>query len=419
MSSAKAAPPHPAVWMMLFIPFGAAGGFVTVGLTFLATRHGLSITQGALLGGASLAAQWLRWLWAPLVDITLTPRRWYHFSNILIAVTLLSMAAVDMTPTTLPLLLLLIAASSIATTVLAMAVEGAMTVSTPADQIGRVSAWQQAGNLGGTGLGGGLGLYLLENLPQPWMAGAIMAVLMLVCGIGWRFVAVRTLHSGSRASPAQAVANVARELWNTLRERGGMLAALLLMLPVGTGAASGVLTQAAVAAHWGADANAVALTQGLLSGVITAAGCFVGGWLCHRTHPRNIYIVFGLLLGVIDLAMAAAPATVTMYVGISMVYAFGLGIVYSAYAAVVLDSIGTTAPATKFSVMASIANFPIWWLGLLLGWVSDLRGPIAMLETEAAFSALGVVVFCAMLIWLRKSSAGPVATTHPTPGALP
>ena len=71
-----APPPHPAVWMVLIVPFGAAGGFVTVGLTFLATRHGLSITEGALLGGASLAAQWLRWLWAPAVDITLTPRRW-------------------------------------------------------------------------------------------------------------------------------------------------------------------------------------------------------------------------------------------------------------------------------------------------------------------------------------------------------
>ena len=307
------------------------------------------------------------------------------------------MAAVDMTPKSLPLLLTLIAASSLATTVLAMAVEGSMTGSTPADQIGRVSAWSQAGNLGGTGLGGGLGLYLLEHLPDPWMAGAIMAVLMLLCGFCWRFVGVTALHSTTGQSVTQAVANVARELRTTLRQGGGMLAALLLMMPVGTGAASGVLTQAAVAAHWGAGSDAVARTQGLLSGIVTAVGCFAGGWLCHRAHPRTIYAVVGLMLGAVDLAMVVAPATVTTFVAISMVYAFWVGVVYAAYSAVVLDSIGTTAPATKCSMMASIANFPIWWLGLLLGWMSDRYGPAAMLETEAALSAVGVIIFWAVL----------------------
>ena len=63
---------------------------------------------------------------------------------------------------------------------------------------------------------------------------------------------------------------IVRQLKQLLSERGGMLAAFLLLMPIGTGAASGVLTQAAVAARWGADANAVALTQGGLSGVVTA-----------------------------------------------------------------------------------------------------------------------------------------------------
>jgi hypothetical protein len=392
MESDKPAPPHPATWMVLMIPFGAAGGFVTVALTFLATKQGLSITQGALLGGASLAAQWLRWLWAPVVDITLTAPRWYGISNILIALTLVAMSVVQMTPSTLPLLLVLIAASSIATTVLAMAAEAAMTVCTPTQQIGRVSAWQQAGNLGGTGIGGGLGLYLLEHLPAPWMAGAIMAVLMLVCGWAWQYVPHVRLHHG-QGNALEAVAGVVRQLKQMLRERGGMLAAFLLLMPIGTGAASGVLTQAAVAARWGADANAVALTQGVLSGVVTAVGCFIGGWCCERMHPRIAYAVVGLLLGGVDLVMVAAPATVDMYVGISMVYSLGVGIAYAAYAALVLDAIGAGAAATKFSVMASLANFPIWWVGLLLGWMADHYGARAMLETEAALSVLGVGIF--------------------------
>jgi MFS transporter, PAT family, beta-lactamase induction signal transducer AmpG len=401
MSSPRVTQPHPAAWLVLIVPFGAAGGFVSVGLTFLATRHGLSITQGALLGAASLAAQWLRWLWAPLVDITLTPRRWYLLSTLLCSATVLAMAVVDMTPQTLPLLLVLIAASSIATTVLAMAVEAVMTVSTPPEQFGRVSAWQNAGNLGGSGIGGGLGLYLLEHLPAPWMAGAIMAVILLACAAAWHWVGDVRLHPCGR-TPGEAVARVARELWQTLRERGGMLAGLLLLMPVGTGAASGVLTQAAVAAHWGAGADAVALTQGVVSGIVTAAGCFAGGWLCHRMHPRTVYVVVGLVLGAIDLVMVVSPSTVTTYVAVSIVYAFFVGVVWSAYTAVVLDAIGVTAAATKFSVMASLANFPIWWMGLLLGWVSDRHGPAAMLETEAVLSVVGVSVFSIAAIYAGR-----------------
>ena len=403
MSSPTAHRAHPAVWAVLIIPYGASGGFVGVGLTFIATQHGLSITQGALLGGASLAAQWLRWLWAPLVDITLSPRRWYLLSNLVIAVTGVAMAAVPMTPSTLPFLLALIAASGVAASLLSMAVEVMMVAATTPDQIGRVSAWQQAGNLGGTGLGGGLGLYLLEHLPSPWMAGAITSALMLLCGLAWRYLTVPPPQRAGRHARAE-LAVVVRELWQTLRTRAGMLAALLLMLPVGTGAAAGVLTQAAVAGVWGAGANEVALTQGLLSGLVTAAGCFAGGWLCHRMQPRMAYIVVGVLLAGVDLAMVAAPTTVSVYIGGSLVYGFGVGIAYAAYTAVVLDSIGAGSAATKFSVMASLANFPIWWLGLLLGWVSDLRGPAAMLETEAALTVLGAVVFALALVWARPSA---------------
>jgi hypothetical protein len=120
-------------------------------------------------------------------------------------------------------------------------------------------------------------------------------------------------------------------------------------------------------------------------------------------HPRIAYMAVGLLLGGIDLAMVLAPATVQMYVGISMLYAFGVGVVYAAYSAVVLDAIGTTAAATKFSVMASLANFPIWWVGLLLGWVADHSGAPAMLETEAALSLVGVVVFGFVLMKVRPA----------------
>jgi hypothetical protein len=268
---------------VLILPFGALGGFVGVGLTFLATTHGLSITEGALLNGAQLLSQWMKWIWAPIVDITLTPRRWHVLSTALTAAGTLAMSLIPLGPGTLAALLALIAITSLLNTVVAMAVEACLTADTPPDQVGRVSAWYQAGNLGGTGLGGGLGLWLLETLPQPWMAGAIMGALMLVCCGALVFLRERPAapHRVGELGLVAAVGGVARDLVQTLRSTGGMLAALLLVLPVGTGAGSGVLTQAEVAAHWGAGAREVGLLQGTL-----AARC-AGVSTRARRMPRS------------------------------------------------------------------------------------------------------------------------------------
>ena len=172
-----------------------------------------------------------------------------------------------------------------------------------------------------------------------------------------------------------------------------MLTAILCILPVATGAAQGTLTQAAVANFWGAGAGHVELVQGLLAGVITAVGCFIGGWVCNRMNARTAYAVCGIVLALIAAGMAISPNTVSMYVAWNMIYALGVGVSYAAFTAMVLVAIGRSAAATGYNVFASLSNFPIWWLGLLLGWAADHHGPRMMLLTEAGLGIVGVVVF--------------------------
>jgi PAT family beta-lactamase induction signal transducer AmpG len=390
--------PHPFVWTVLYLPFGALGGFVSVALTFLATEHGLSISEGALLSGAQLLTQWLKWIWAPLVDITLSARRWYVISTGLSAVGVLAMSSVPLGPGTLGVLLVIIALASLINSVVGMSVEAMIAATTPPDQIGRVSGWFQAGNLGGAGLGGGLGLLLVERLPKPWMSGAIVGALFLLCCVGLRHTPEVAAHGGPGGSFAavravKAVRQVVRDLWAMLKTRGGLLSAILCVLPTGTGAAQGTLTQAKVAAFWGAGADQVALIQGLVAGLVTAVGCFAGGGLCQRFRPRTAYAGVGLGLAGVAAAMGVCPATVTMYVAWNLVYAFAVGLAYAAFTAMVLDAMGQGSAATKYNVFASLSNFPLWWLGLLLGVVAQKWGARRMLFTEAAFGVAGVVVF--------------------------
>jgi PAT family beta-lactamase induction signal transducer AmpG len=394
--------PHPVVWTILYLPFGALGGFVTVALTFLATQHGLSISEGALLNGAQMLTAWLKWLWAPIVDVTLTPRRWYVIATSVSAVGIMAMAAVPLSPATLPLLLGIIAVASLVNSMVGMAVEAIIASCTPADQIGRVSAWFQVGNLGGAGVGGGLGLFLVTELPRPWMAGAVMGVLFMLCCIALVFTpAVRAEHAGERASAR--VKGVAKDLWTMLKTKGGLLSALVCVLPIGTGAAQVVLTQSKVASFWGAGAQQVELVQGLVAGFVTSIGCFAGGYVCQRVKPRTAYAGIGLLLAVVAASMAVSPPTVTMYVVWNLVYAFTVGLAYAAFTAVVLSAMGTSSGATKYNVFASLSNFPIWWLGLLLGLTADKLGARAMLLTEAGLGVLGVLVFAAAASRVRRS----------------
>lgn len=385
-------PPHPIVWAILYIPFGALSGFVQVALTFQATKHGLSISEAAYLSGAILLSQWLKWLWAPVVDITLSPKRWYMIATTISAFSVLTMASIPMNKETFGFLILVITAASLINTIVGMSTEAMMASVTPRSEIGRVSGWFQAGNLGGTGLGGGLGLLLMESLPATWMSGAAIGLLFLTCSLALLAVPAVSAHRASDG-PLAAVKQVVLDLRAMLSTRSGRLSALLCFLPVGTGAAQVVLAQADVAARWGAGASEVARVQGFGAGIVTAIGCFAGGWLCQRMQPRTQYVLVSLLLASISVAMALSPATVTMYVVWSFIYSFGVGLTYAGFTAVVLDAMGPGSAATKFNVYGSLSNFPIWWVGLALGFVAERAGPVTMLYAEAALCVAGVSVF--------------------------
>lgn len=91
--------------------------------------------------------------------------------------------------------------------------------------------------------------------------------------------------------------------------------------------------------------------------------------------------------------MGILPNTVTLYVAGNLAYAFALGMAYAAFTALVLDAMGPGAGATKYNIFASLSNFPLWWLGLLLGQVAEVAGSPAMLFAEGLLGLLGIGLF--------------------------
>lgn len=387
---------HPAAYTVLIAPFGAIGGYVTVAMAFLCTRHELSVQDGALLIASGMFPNVWKFLWAPVADTTLTRKKWYLLSVLFCALGVTAMSAIPMDKKNLLLLQVTIFTTNFFATFLAMSVEGIMAHATPPERRGRVGGWFQAGNLGGTGLGGGAGLWMATNIPsaaepQPWISGAVLGIVFLLGSLAL-LVVPEVKAEGRTGSLPMAMVGVAKDMWHTIKSRAGMLCALLCLLPMNSGTATNILSQAEVAAKWGADENTVALVNGVLNGVLSAISCLVAGEICARVNSRKVYAGVALLLAVVAVVMAMAPQTRTNFVVFSLVYVFVVSLSYTAFTGFVLDAIGKGAAATKYNAFASLSNMPITYMGLVLAWAETRWGERAMLCADAAVGVLGLCV---------------------------
>jgi MFS family permease len=389
---------HPWVFMILIIPFGVVSGYIGVTLAFQLTRSGVSVGPVAALMALAILPNTWKFFWAPVIDVTLSQKKWYLIGGALSAVGIAAMGFFPATKSGLAALSVISFLSSLAATVLGMSVDSLMAYSTTEELKGRAGGWFQAGSLGGNGIGGGLGLFLVERLPSPWMASCIVGGLCLLC-----CVALGRVPTPARSLEVTglfpSLAATAKDLWQMVKSRPGLLALILCFLPIGSGAAP----LPAIAQEWRASANVVALITGVLGGVVSAVGCISGGWICDRMDRKSAYVWFGLFQAAGGLAMALLPRDQAMYVLWGSVYAFTTGLTYAAFSAFVLEAIGKGAAATKYNALASLSNVPIYYMTNIDGWAHDRWGSTGMFFTESGLGVAGAVGFISVArILLRK-----------------
>jgi MFS family permease len=392
-------PPHPSVFMFLITPFGVMSGYLTVTVAWILTRNHLSVEQVAGLIAISFIPHTWKFVWAPVADTTLRRKTWYLIGAGVSALGIVATGALPMTKAGLPLLTAVVLASNVAVTLLGMSTESLMAYDVPEAEKGRAGGWFQAGNLGGNGLGGGAGLWMAQRLPGAWMPGAVLAGFCLLCALGLLFVSEPPLANERRGVLAN-LRFVALDLWAVARSRMGFLALFLCFLPIGSGAASGLWS--AVAGDWKASANTVALVTGVLAGFVSAGGCIAGGWVCDRMDRKAAYVAFGVLQAMCAVAMALAPRTEQSFVIFTTIYSFITGLTYAGFTAFVLEAMGTGAAATKFSLFASLSNFPIMYMTTIDGHAHTRWGPVGMLHTEAAVGMAGLVLFLGVLAAVQR-----------------
>jgi MFS family permease len=236
--------------MILNLPFGATSGFVSVMIGFLLKKQGLGDDIIASLVALNLLPHTWKVLWAPIADSTLTRKRWYMFGNLASCATILAIAFTPIAKANIGVLEWLVFLNSLFITFVGMSVEGLMAHATPPEERGRAAGWFQAGNLGGAGIGGGLGLTIAERVNSQ-VAFIVIAVSLGACTLALTLVpeAPRLLEEGVVTAKNfwEKVKLLLRKLWQVVLELGrmvgsrrGIVGLILCFLPIGSAAASGI-----------------------------------------------------------------------------------------------------------------------------------------------------------------------------------
>jgi MFS transporter, PAT family, beta-lactamase induction signal transducer AmpG len=377
-------------------------GYVSVTLGFVLGHHGVSVA--AVAGLVSLALLPTTWSFVagPIVDVSLTPRRWYAIMLPLVAACFVGFAFTPMSAAAVPVLGVLCLSVSGAAVCASTAVNAAMALTTPPELRGPIAGWSQTANLGGTGLGGGLGLWIAGHAGEAAPALTIAAI-TLASATPMLFLRVPR-RATVVAAPMERVGAIGRDIWALARTRAGVLAIMVMTLPCALGAAAGLLPAAAGA--WHASSDLVALVRGALGGVTTIPGCIFGGYLCRHFRHRTVYFSAALVYATGLAAMALAPHTPFAFGSFMILNGVILGVSFGAMTSVNYDALGPTSPATVCAGLSSLSNLPLLAATLILGQAEARLGVDGMLLTEAALGGFSVAGYALLATRWRPAAVG-------------
>lgn len=388
---------YPVIFVPLFAPFGISSGYVSVTLAYLLREAGLPVAIIATIIALSAWPQTVKFLWAPLVDTIGNPKLWYGIGTLSVGLAILLMSVMDKTSSQVPLYSALIVISSVTSTFVSMSSEIFMANQVTPAMRGRASGWSQAGNLGGAGIGGGVGLLLAEHLAEPWISGVVLAVVCFACW-GAMFFLPPLIRTVEEVAYRGRLKEVFRNVLEVALSRKGYLALVIMLLPIGSAGVS----WSAISQEWGAGATIVAVVNGMAGGLASVLGALVAGFICDRMNFKVAYSIFGILNGAVAAAMVLVARTPEVFVVGVLVYQFMVGMAYTGYAAIVLEAIGKKSAATNFNLMAALANIPVAGMAMIDGYMHDAYGTNIMLLGELAFPAAAIVLF-----WLLVAATRP------------
>lgn len=392
----------PVYIFFLIMPMGISQGFVTVTLPFLLTQKGFPVSLTAGIVAIGLSANLWRFVWGPIVDLSLSLHKWYWLSLLACIASVLLLCFIPLTVKNATLLSIIVFISQVAGTTTLLPINGLMAKRIRENKKGAASGWYQAGNLAGTGIGGGVGLWLATHY-NLILAGIVLCVVSIFFAMV--MLLIKDIPYRKEKTIVYEIKGMSKDILAMIKLPVALFVMTLIIMPIGTGAMANVWS--AVAKDWKTDADTVVLVTGLLCGGVSALGCIAGGFIADRWGVWDAYLGIGVVCALVTVLIAVFPYHPATYISGVLIYGFCTGLMYAAYTAVILFVIGKKHTATKFSLMSSLGNLPVVYMTTFDGWTHDKFGSRYMLTAEAVVGIIFVIIFLVVLQQMRKKNMIP------------
>jgi MFS transporter, PAT family, beta-lactamase induction signal transducer AmpG len=394
------------IFGLLSGPYGVVSNGIIAGgvLSYLLSQQGVgSGTQSHLIGLLSLPTS-LYFLWSPLTDFFVRRRTWVlGGATSAAALMLLSFHQPQLSSRAALLLMLL----SACCTQLVVSSVGGMMGTLRSEQSRRMAgSFLQAGSLGIGALTAWALIYLSSRVSRD-------AVGLIAAGLIFMPALVALLAPRQDQITESTLGATLRRVWGeckaTFLRWGALPYVACMTFPMASGAAAGLLPGAA--RDYGVNGDHVAWINGLLGGILMAAGSGVMSLYRSRMRAPVLYLTLALVNCACLAVLALGPLhPATYYTGVPL-YLFTMGSCYALFTAVVLEFLGDSgrSGSARYSVINSLGNIPVIYMLQVDGWGGDRWGGRGIAGAEAMVGAIGGLIL--LFFFLSRK---PAPTRIPT-----
>jgi MFS transporter, PAT family, beta-lactamase induction signal transducer AmpG len=390
----------PAPWLFAILSVShavVAGGVPGTLLSFLLREQGVAPHAIAHQRALLLLPGSLFFLWSPLTDFLLRRKTWLLLSTAAASVgVMLALEAKNYASTAVVTLLW---SSSCLILLAYAAIGGLVALLMRQEQKTRVGCFLQAGNLGGAALSGGGLLMLAAHVSKATLGLAAAALTFIPALPVLLFNEPPSTKQGKSFTEEMVV--MGREFKKTFLRLSALPAVLLLVSPLGSGGAIGILSS--IAKDYGVSGNQVAWTNGLAGGVLTFAGAVAMALMPAKFDIRMAYATTGLMNAAVLGVFCFGTPRPWMYIVGSGLFLFTVGACWAMYSALVLKIVGASGRSGcgRYAMGVSLANLPAVYMAALDGWGAKWFGPKGLPGMDMAVSGVVSLAFLAWFWWER------------------
>jgi hypothetical protein len=183
---------------------------------------------------------------------------------------------------------------------------------------------------------------------------------------------------------------------------------LLVVFPMGSGAAIGLLPGIAQDYHVGG--HQIAWMNGIAGAFLMASGSLAATLIPSRVRASVGYLSCGLVNAAMLGVLCMGPLRPSTYFAGVTLYLFTIGASYAMTTAVILEFMGNSGKSGsgRYAIINSLANIPVAYMTALDGRGDKLWGTRGLPATEAVLGAVGASILLSyFLTWGRTTARIP------------